>query len=106
MQQLEKAWHRPGFELTLYGNYNLFDKLAIELDIFYISGIIARDYTVKDRQKALKEIIDLNLSATYKITDRLSSYLYLYNILNQNYYRYNNYQSKGINVLLGITYAF
>lgn len=102
---LPAAFHRPQFESSLFGTYNLFDKVFFQADISYISGIDAWD-RASDEVVRLDPIIDINLKTDFRFTQRLSAFAELNNILSNNYVRYQYYPVQGINVLLGLTYSF
>jgi outer membrane cobalamin receptor len=51
-------------------------------------------------------IIDLNLKADYRFSDKFSTFVMLNNILNRKYERFTNYPNKGLNVIGGISYTF
>ena len=49
---------------------------------------------------------DLNLSTTYKFTDKWSGFIALKNVLNSDYETFSNYQVQGFQVLAGAVYSF
>ncbi len=102
---LKQAWHLPTLDITAYASYNLFNKIWFSTELYYLGGIKAVDYKT-GTEINLNDIVDINLSANYKINDRFSVFMYFYNILSQNYQRYNLYQSKGLTVMGGLTYTF
>ncbi len=105
MDTLKQAWHRPSLDVTAFASYNMFNKVWFSADVYYLSGIKAKNYT-SGKIYDLNEIIDVNLSANYKYNDRFSFFMYFYNILAQNYQRYNQYQSKGVTIMAGLTFTF
>ncbi|MFN0047783.1 MAG: hypothetical protein ACKVOU_01520 [Cytophagales bacterium] len=101
----QHAWHRPSIDISTYASYNLFSKIWFTGEIYYLGGIKAVDYKTSSEIN-LNDIVDINITANYKINDRFSVFMYFYNILSQNYQRYNLYQAKGITVMGGLTYTF
>ncbi|MBX9853675.1 MAG: hypothetical protein K2X86_18175 [Cytophagaceae bacterium] len=102
---LEKPWHRPNFTASLIGTYNLHKKIYIETDIYYISGLMGKNY-ISGKEYKLDNIFDLNLKVDYRFSNVFSAFLEVNNILSQKYQRYLYYPVKGINVIGGITYSF
>jgi hypothetical protein len=102
---LSQAWHRPSFEFTSWLTYNLYGKLYFYLDIFYISGIKSYNFT-SNKEYSLNDVIDVSLKIDYKLNERFSIFLYGFNLIGQNYQRFNYYPVKGVNVLGGLTFAF
>jgi len=102
---LRQAWHRPTFDATAYASYNMFNKIWFTTEIYYMAGIKAKDVKT-GTQINLNDIVDINISANYKINDRFSVFAYFYNILSQNYQRYYLYPSKGITVMGGLAFTF
>jgi outer membrane receptor protein involved in Fe transport len=94
--------------------YDLGDKLVFKSDIYYISRQFAKTNEVQEGQspqngfyqKELKGVIDINIGAEYRYSERLSAFLNLNNIANQRYYRWNNYPNQRFNLLAGLTWAF
>ena len=54
----------------------------------------------------VKSYFDANFHLGYKHNDRLTGFLKLNNIANQQYERWLNYPVQGIQVLLGASYKF
>lgn len=102
---ISHAWHRPAFDATAYVNYNMFNKLWFSAEAYYLAGIKAKNYQ-SGNEYTLDDIIDINLSANYKINERFSVFLYFYNILAQKYERYYQYPVRGITIVGGLTYTF
>jgi hypothetical protein len=102
---LKQAWHRPSLDISAYASYNLYSKIWFTGELYYLGGIKAVNYKTSSAIN-LNDIVDINITANYKINDRFSVFLYFYNILSQNYQRYNLYQTKGITVMGGLTYTF
>lgn len=96
-----KAYHRPAFTSRLGNTFVISDKLVANLDLYYLSGIYARNIDAGESIK-LKDIIDVNTDITYLFTKRFSTFVKLNNIVGQNYQRYYNYSQLGLNFVAGI----
>ncbi|WP_192825297.1 hypothetical protein [Rufibacter sp. LB8] len=113
---LEKAYHRPELILTTFGTYNLYDKILFNAELYYISSSYGRITRGADSPPALvgagselKEtdtVVDLNLKADYRFSQRLSAFIMGNNLLNNKYQRLVNYPTQGLSVIGGVTYSF
>jgi hypothetical protein len=115
VKNLAQAFGRPAFLGTLYGTYNATDKLLLGANFYYYSRNYGTSYVQNltlpfpmrsaiDRQT--DAVIDLSLRADYRITPKFSIFAMGNNLANRRYQRYLNYQSQGINVIGGASYAF
>ena len=100
-----KPWHRPSFTSSLVGTYNLRDKILLNVDIYYISGLSGKNYKTNHEVK-VHDIVDVNFKAEYRVSKPFSAFLELNNILGKKYQRYLYYPVKSINILAGLTYSF
>ncbi|MFN6943953.1 MAG: hypothetical protein ACK4ND_03330 [Cytophagaceae bacterium] len=101
----EQAWHRPSFINTFNASYNLHDKIFFNTDIYYISGISARNFTT-GQTFDLPSIVDMNVKIDYRFSPLFSAFVEANNILSKNYQRYLYYPVRGVNILGGLTYSF
>ncbi|MGV3540282.1 MAG: hypothetical protein ACO1OQ_10750 [Rufibacter sp.] len=105
---LEEAYHRPELAITTFGSYNLYDKVLLNAELYYISSSYGRIFR-EDGTSALREtdtVIDLNLKGDYRFSPRFSVFLMGNNLLNNKYQRLVNYPNQGLSVLGGATYSF
>ncbi|MDB5273502.1 MAG: putative integral outer membrane protein [Chitinophagaceae bacterium] len=102
---IKKPWHRPSFVGTFFATYTIYKKIVLKTDIYYISGLTGYNLQTLKETK-LNDIIDVNLKAEYRFSDEFSAFIEANNLLSQKYQRYMNYQSRGINLLFGVTYRF
>ena len=115
LKNLPQPFHRPEFQGSVFGTYNVFDKLMVGVEGYFMAasyGISYRPATtvgaarVADFYRATDPIVDLNLRADYRITPKISIFAMGNNLLNRQYQRFYGYPVKGINVLAGATYTF
>lgn len=104
-ESLDLAWHLPNTEATLNLRYKILDKMYINTDFYYISGIQAFDFDL-NKEISLDKITDLSIGFDYQVSKKFSSFLNFNNVLSGNYQRYFKYPSQGINILGGLTYTF
>ena len=107
-----KPWHKPDYEIALTAKYNIQNKIIVSADIFGIGKRYAKTYIADSTNnkiiipKALKEMIDANLSVEYRYNKNLSAFINFNNIGAVKYYRWNNYPAQQFNLLGGIIYSF
>lgn len=101
------AWHRPTSRINIYTTYNLNNKIYFNFNFYYIGGIKARQFgTGKKEDVVLTPIVDASAKVEYKVSNSFSAFLELNNLLNKKYQLFQYYPTKGINVLVGLTYSF
>jgi hypothetical protein len=100
-----KPWQRPSFTSSVIATYNLRDKILLNLDIYYISGLSGKNYKTNHEVK-LPDIVDINFKVDYRVSKAFSTFLEFNNLLGKKYQRYLYYPVKSINILAGLTYSF
>ena len=115
LKNLPQPFHRPEFQASVFGTYNVFDKLMVGVEGYFFAASYGISYRqaatvgaarVADFYRATDPIIDLNLRADYRITPKISIFVMGNNLANRQYQRFYGYPVKGINVLGGATYTF
>jgi len=115
LKNLSEPFHRPEFQGSVFGTYNVFDKLMLGVEGYFYSASYGISYRTPatpgavrtaDFYRATDPIIDLNLRADYRITPKISIFVMGNNLVNRQYQRFYGYPVKGINVLGGATYTF
>ena len=102
---LSEAYYRPNLVLGINASYTIQNKVRLNTQINYISGLTG--YSISNaRNVDLNNIIDLNFGLDYKISENFSTFVQLNNITNSNYSYFLNYQNKKFNGLVGISYSF
>lgn len=101
-----KPWHKPQYDLTVTGRYDLRDKIILETDLFLCSERWVNPPSKNSESTKLKGFADLNLNLEYRYSKVLSGYLKVQNILGNNFAIWQNYPVYGLQVFLGVTYAF
>ncbi len=105
LTDLAAAFHRPEWELTLGNTIKPTQKLLINANVHLMGGIVAFNPGL-DSPEVLPAILDLQLKADYKITDRFSVFAVGNNLLNQSNQRFLNYPVRGIQGVGGLTMKF
>jgi hypothetical protein len=115
LKNLPQPFHRPEFQGSVFGTYNVFEKLMVGVEGYFYSasyGISYRPtaspgaFRTADFYRATDPIIDLNLRADYRITPKISIFVMGNNLANRQYQRFYGYPVKGINVIGGASYTF
>ena len=112
---LAQPFHRPELQGSVFGTYNVFDKLMLGAEAYFYSASYGISYApatapdkprIADFYRSTNPIFDLNLRADYRITPKISIFAMGNNLANQQYQRFYGYPVKGINAIGGATYAF
>ena len=105
---LQKAWHRPKFELDYSFWYSFYDKVKLTADFFVLAGIEAPLVSILPEIStiALDAALDLNIKVDYILSDRYSASVSVNNLLNNDYQLYNNYPTRGLLAIVGLSVSF
>jgi hypothetical protein len=115
LKNLPQPFHRPEYQASVFGTYNVFEKLMVGLEGYFYSASYGVSYRpavtpgavrTADFYRATDPIIDLNLRADYRITPKISIFVMGNNLANRQYQRFYGYPVKGINVIGGASYTF
>ncbi|MCH7403764.1 TonB-dependent receptor [Belliella kenyensis] len=107
LTDLEAAFHRPEWEITLGNTIKPLPKLLIQANAHLLGGIVVSEPNpILDQTRTLPVILDLQLKADYKITERFSVFAVGNNLLNQSNQRFLNYPVRGIQGVGGLTVKF
>ncbi len=108
---LTRAYHKPDFDITFSGIYNLKSKIIIKGDLFIIGNQYARSRLndnlseVTYQPKLLNGIGDINLGAEYRYSKMMSFFVNFNNIASMRYYRWENYPSQRFGIMVGLTFV-
>ncbi|MFM2376679.1 MAG: hypothetical protein RLZZ165_1776 [Bacteroidota bacterium] len=99
----------PGTRIDLWGSYNFANKIWVASEI-YLFG--PRTMSMRpDSSGAMTPIkqgvvADVNLSAEYRFSKRISVFLEFNNLLNNRWQRLYNYQERPFDIKAGATFSF
>jgi hypothetical protein len=99
-----KAWYKPGIKGGLSVVYQVMEKLSTKADFIAYGSRWA--LPADGKMQKLSGFVDINLSATYKITDSFFIFANINNIASAKYQRWYNYPTYGINVIGGLKMVF
>ena len=108
------AWNLPMYQFILRGNYVLNNRFSFHLDLHGEGGRKAQLFdstltSIKEDGKYVKDlglIIDGNIGAEYRYTERISAFLQINNLAAQNYFRWYNYPVQALQIMGGVTVRF
>lgn len=106
--QLEAAFLRPEWELSLNNNIMPMDELLIQLNANMMGGIqgLVNFGPEEVNLSKLPIIMDIQLKADYRVNERFSVFAVGNNLLNRQNQRFLNYPVRGIQGVGGITFKF
>lgn len=109
------AWNLPEIQGTLFMDYQIGEKWYAGANLFYVGSredvaTIANASGLPSTFTAeiveIDSYFDANVHVGYRWNDRLSFFLRVANIANNNYQRWANYPVQGLQVMAGATYKF
>ncbi len=109
------AWNLPTYQFIIRGNYVLNKKLIFHVDINGEGGRKAQVFdstlakVTKEDGKLVKDlglIIDGNIGAEFRYTERISGFLQINNVAAQQYFRWYNYPVQALQIMGGVTIRF
>jgi hypothetical protein len=111
---LEEAWNLPSIRVGANLDVDITDKWYAGTNVFFVGDRKDRVFTATEADPlvfeqqviTLKNYFDLNAHVGYKYNERLTGFLRLNNIANQNYERWLNYPVQGFQFLIGASYKF
>lgn len=105
LDNFERAWHLPDYKMSLSLSQNIKNKLIIRANLVALGGLDSPATTVAGTTQ-LDAFLDLNLTATYRVTERISVFTQFNNLLGNQYERYLGYPVRGATFKLGGSYRF
>jgi len=101
----ERAWHLPATEFNVNATYKMLEeKLLLKGELFVANGVPY--ITPEGNTDNLNALLDVSAGAEYIITENISAFLDINNLLDNNRERWNSYQTYGLNVLFGVQARF
>ncbi len=107
LSNFKAAWHLPSFLAGLNFQYTYREKLKLRTDWNYVGQRTAFDQDLMPSISAkLPGYLDVGLNFEYLYNSRLSGFVNVSNLLNQQYDLYLGYKAQRINFLMGFAYRF
>ncbi len=100
-------WHKPNYDVSLTGKYNIQNKIIIKTALIsYGSSYAPQWENGALSTSTLKAWVDLNFGVEYRYRKKLGIFLNFNNVTASRYYRWYNYPSYKFNILGGFSYVF
>jgi len=116
MDRQAEVWNLPQIKVGATLDVDINTKWYAGLNLFFVGDrkdLVLPNNTFVDtgadyetKVVTLKNYFDLNAHVGYKYSERLTGFLKLNNIANQDYQRWVNYQVQGFQFLVGASYKF
>jgi len=106
-----EAWNLPTLEVAANLDFNITEKWYAGTSVFFVgerkdqfsyTSVLRNDL----ENTTLDSYFDLNAHVGYKYSERLTGFLKLNNIANQDYQKWINYPVQGFQFLIGANYKF
>ncbi len=102
-------WHKPNFDLTFSGIYNLKSKLIAKMDLFILGNQWVKhpelvNNVITYNEINIKPIADVNLGFEYRYSKMLSFFLNFTNMAAYKYQRWDSYPTQRFGVMGGLTF--
>lgn len=100
-------WHKPTYDVSLSGNYNIQDKIFLKAAFVSYGSSNAPIWENGVQSSAkINAWVDVNFGVEYKYRKKLGIFLNFNNITAARYYRWYNYPSYKFNIMGGLSYVF
>jgi hypothetical protein len=108
-----EAWHRPTYRIGFTSSYNLYGKILFDVDMIAQGGmkalsidqqLIIGGYSYKT--VTINAALDLNLKASYLVSNQFSIFVKCNSVLNNQYQVYLYYPVRGLQAMAGLTWSF
>lgn len=98
-------FNMPGVKVDFWGAYNFADKVLIGTEVYLFGNrVMSLDTAGAPIEQGITA--DVNLSAEYRFSQRISIFLELNNLLGNNWQRWYSYRERPFDVKGGVTFAF
>lgn len=102
-----RPWNLPWFRGQLLAEYTLKDKIKIGTEIDFIGPREAFNQLENtELESMLPGYVDAHLNFEYIYNSKISAFIKLSNLLNQQYDIYLGYRAQSINAVMGFAYRF
>ena len=105
LKQLLNPWHKPSYRVELLSTYRLQDKVLVKGNLYWLGGVKALEPSTQTT-KQLSDFVDLGVGIDYLWNQRFSIFLDCQNLLARNQVQYLYTPTRGLHILLGLTYAW
>jgi hypothetical protein len=101
----EKAWHLPGFEMSIFAHYTGLDKrLSIRPELNIMDGVPYRN--INNETDRLNSLLDVSVQAEYYLFEKVGLFVHANNLTSNNRERWQQYPTYGLNIIGGVSVRF
>ena len=104
LQTLDHPWHKPDFDLSFSGRYNIQDKIILSTDIYAIGTRYVENRSQADAY--LDGSIEADFEIKYFFSKILNGFVRFNNITGTDHQLWKNYPVQGFTVIAGAGYSF
>jgi len=107
-----EAWNLPELQLNSKVDFAVTDKWFAGINLFYVGERKDQQlntdivYVTAPGPITLDGYFDLNANVRFKYSERFTTFLKAYNIMNNGYQKWLNYPVQGFQIMLGGNYKF
>jgi outer membrane cobalamin receptor len=98
-----KAYNKPGLEIELTGSLEVNENLHFSMNYYFAND---RWSYYEGQNSEMDNINDLNMGASYRISDAFSFSVKANNMMNQQYDLWYGHPSQGFSLMGGFTFLF
>jgi hypothetical protein len=98
-------FNMPSVQVDFWGSYNFADKVLVGTEVYLFGNrVMSLDTLGAPIEQGITA--DINVSAAYRFSERISVFLELNNLLGNNWQRWYGYRERPFDVKAGVTFAF
>ncbi len=108
----QKAWNLPAIKINANLDFNITEKWYAGTNLFFVGDRFDQQINLDlspittDNIKNVSSYFDVNAHVGFKYSEKLTAFLRLNNIANQQYQKWLNFPVQGFQFLLGANYKF
>lgn len=106
-----KPFYKPLFTMRLGASYLINKKVKPWVEVYYMdkqwaASPLSNLYLLINPYYYLGSYFDINFGVDYHIDKQLTGFIRVTNMLNKQYYRFDQYPVAGLEIMVGIRYRF
>lgn len=110
---LEEAFNLPELQASVFADYQISEQWFAGVNLFFVGERQDQDFDSSPSNiftfptaVTLDSYFDANAHVGYRVSDRLSAFARVNNILNSDYQKWLYYEVQGLQGMIGATYKF
>ncbi len=102
--------YQPSTNISIGASTNILGKYTPWIEVIYVGkrwATMQMSYPVlSSNVYELNAYTDINVGVEYQLNKQFSAFARVTNLLNKQYFRFNNYPVAGLEIMLGVSYKF